>query len=366
MKVLVTGGAGFIGGHVVDALVAAGTEVVVLVNLSPAAPAVAPDHLPASVDLRVADLTDPGAVARAVGDVGAVSHQAARVGLGVDFDDVVDYVRDNDLGTATLLQALWRAGFSGRLVVASSMVVYGEGAYRCAEHGAVRPAPRRAVDLEAGRFDPPCPVCGDGLHPEAITEDAPLDPRNTYAATKVHTEHLAAVFGREAGLPVAALRYHNVYGPRMPRDTPYAGVASIFRSALEAGRAPRVTEDGAQRRDFVSVSDVARANVLALLERPDVTGAFNIATGRPSTVGGLASALAAAAGGPAPVVTGEWKVGDVRHVTASPARAAEVLGFEAEVPFAEGMQAFARAPLRPADRPARRARTGTPTERLPS
>ncbi len=348
MKVLVTGGAGFIGGHVVDALVDAGVEVVVLDNLAPSAHSVPPDDLPDVVDLRVADLGDPDAVSAAVADVDAVSHQAARVGLGVDFDDVVDYVVDNDLGTATLLRALWRTGFAGRLVVASSMVVYGEGAYRCAVHGAVRPAPRRPVDLDAGHFEPPCPVCGEGLAPEAVTEDAPLDPRNTYAATKVHTEHLAGVFARETGLAVAALRYHNVYGDRMPRDTPYAGVASLFRSALEAGRPPRVTEDGEQRRDFVHVVDVARANVIALLERPTTTGAFNIATGRPSTVGDLASTLATAMGGPAPVVTGEWRAGDVRHVTASAERAAAVLGFEACTTFAEGVRSFARARLRPA------------------
>jgi dTDP-L-rhamnose 4-epimerase len=181
-----------------------------------------------------------------------------------------------------------------------------------------------------------------------VPEDAPLDPRNVYAATKLHQEHLCAAFSRETGVPVTALRYHNVYGPRMPRDTPYAGVASIFRSALEAGRAPRVFEDGGQRRDFVHVRDVAHANVLALTGDEPVPGAFNVCSGTPRTVGDLASALADAAGpdAPRPVVTGEFRLGDVRHVFADASRAREALGFEARVGFADGVAEFASAPLR--------------------
>ena len=210
-------------------------------------------------------------------------------------------------------------------------------------------APHRR-DLAAGRFDPTCPVarCGRPTRWAAIDEDAPLDPRNVYAATKLHQEHLCSLWGRESGATVVALRYHNVYGPRMPRDTPYAGVASIFRSALAAGRAPEVFEDGGQTRDFVHVDDVARANVAALT-RPDVEpGAYNIASGTPHTVGDLARALTATpwAADLAPVVTGRWRLGDVRHIVASPARAERALGFVAEVDFAAGMAAFARAPQR--------------------
>ncbi len=225
------------------------------------------------------------------------------VGLGVDIGDIADYVAHNDLGTAVLLRALAERGFRGRLVLASSMVVYGEGRYACPEHGIVRPPPRRAGDLEAGRFEPPCPVCGRGLDARAVPEDAPLDPRNVYAATKLAQEHLCAAFARETGATHTALRYHNVYGPRMPRDTPYAGVASIFRSALAAGDAPRVFEDGGQRRDFVHVRDVARANLLALTE--PVTGTFNVASGTPRTVLDMARALTrAVAPDREPVVTG--------------------------------------------------------------
>ncbi len=348
MRVLVTGGAGFIGSHVVDRLRSRGDEVVVVDSLDEAAHRQRPAYLHPDVEFHQANLTDLASMETAVAGVEAVCHQAARVGLGVDLDDLNGYVQDNDVGTATLLRALWRRRFTGRVVVASSMVVYGEGRYRCDTHGEVRPGPRATEDLAAGRFEVTCPTCDAPLRWAPIDEDAPLDPRNVYAATKVHTEHLAAVYGRDTGAPVCALRYHNVYGPRMPRDTPYAGVASIFRSALEAGTAPQVFEDGGQTRDFVHVDDVARANVAAL--DCGWVGALNIASGEPHTVLDMATVLSAALHGPAPEVTGAWRSGDVRHVVASPSRAEIALGFRATTAFAEGMHDFARAELRPAVR----------------
>ncbi|MDP9325151.1 MAG: NAD-dependent epimerase/dehydratase family protein [Candidatus Dormibacteraeota bacterium] len=292
------------------------------------------------------DLRDPSVAERVLSEVDAVCHQSAMVGLGVDAQDAPEYVSHNALATAVLLAAMDRCGVV-RLVLASSMVVYGEGAYSCVEHGDVRPGARAEADLAAGLFESRCPSCGAPLESATVSEDAPADPRNTYAATKLAQEHLAWAWARPAGRSVAALRYHNVYGPRMPRDTPYAGVASIFRSSLAAGQAPQVFEDGGQRRDFVHVGDVALANVLAL-ERahPPAFRAYNIASGTPHTVGDMASALAGAFGGPAPVVTGCYRLGDVRHIVASPARAADELGFRAAVGFAEGMAQFAHAPLR--------------------
>jgi dTDP-L-rhamnose 4-epimerase len=344
VKVLVTGGAGFIGSHVVDALLAGGAEVRVVDSL--VAHAGVPDYLDPAVELRVADISTPGVAEAAVAGVDAVCHQAAKVGLGVDFGDVGGYVTDNDLGTARLLEALWRRSFTGRLVLASSMVVYGEGRYRCPQHGDVRPGPRTEADLAAGCFEPACPVAGCDQRATwaTIDETAPVDPRNVYAATKLHQEHLCSLWASEAGASVVALRYHNVYGPRMPRDTPYAGVASIFRSAVAAGRAPEVYEDGGQTRDFVHVTDVARANVLALTAPVEATIACNVASGVPHTVADLAGALARP--GLEPVITGKWRLGDVRHVVASPARAAQALGFVAAVDFAAGMADFARAPQR--------------------
>ena len=343
--ILVTGGAGFIGSHIVDLLLREGEEVRVVDALLPAAHRERPDYLDPAAELIHADLRDPAVADRVTDGVTHVCHQAAMVGLGVDLRDLPAYVGHNDLATAELLRALAARGFGGRFVLASSMVVYGEGRYACPEHGVVVPAPRRAADLDAGRFEPGCPVCGRPLEPRTVPEDAPLDPRSVYAATKLAQEHLCAVFGNETGVPVTALRYHNVYGPRMPRDTPYAGVASIFRSAFAAGRAPRVFEDGGQLRDFVHVRDVARANVLAL--RAPVSGAFNVASGTPRTVLDMARALAQACEADvAPVVTGEWRAGDVRHIVAAPDRAAAELAFRAEEDFAAGMAEFATAPLR--------------------
>jgi dTDP-L-rhamnose 4-epimerase len=228
------------------------------------------------------------------------------------------------------------------------MVVYGEGRYDCPRHGAVRPGPRSPADLDAGRFEPRCPACGCDLVPGLVDEDAPLDPRSTYAATKLAQEHLASAWARQSGGSVWSLRYHNVYGPRMPRDTPYAGVASIFRSALERGEAPRVMEDGAQRRDFVHVTDVAVANALALAAGEPAAGfaALNVCSGEPHTILDLATTLATAMGGPGPEVVGGARPGDVRHVVADPARARDRIGFTAEVAFADGVARFATDPLR--------------------
>jgi dTDP-L-rhamnose 4-epimerase len=326
MRVLVTGGAGFIGSHVVDALRAHG-------------------HEPLVYDVREdpgADVRDPAAVARALAGVDAVCHQAAMVGLGDGVADAPEYVSRNDLGTAVLLAAMAGAGVR-RLVLAGSMVVYGEGRYECPLHGVVRPGPRAVADLDAGRFEPLCPVCGRALSPGTIGEDAPADPRNVYATTKLAQEHLAAAWARSTGGTAVSLRYHNVYGPRMPRDTPYAGVASFFRSALARGEAPRVFEDGRQRRDFVHVRDVAAANVAALeAGTPDgLLTAYNTGSGEPHTVGEMARALAAACGGPEPVVTGEYRLGDVRHITADSSRLRAELGWKPQVSFAEGMREFA-------------------------
>ena len=348
MRVLITGGAGFIGSHVADELLAMGHEVRVLDLLHPAAHERRPAYLDERIELVEGDVRDADTVREALDGVDHVSHQAAMVGLGIDLGDIADYVSHNDLGTAVLLRELAARAFTGRVVLASSMVVYGEGSYTCERHGAVRPGPRAVEELEAGRFEPPCPECGRPLDPQRVGEDAPLDPRNVYAATKLQQEHLCAAFSRETGVPVTALRYHNVYGPRMPRDTPYAGVASIFRSAVEAGRAPRVFEDGRQRRDFVHVRDVAHANVLALTAPEPVPGALNVCSGVPRTVGDLARALADAAGpgAPLPEVTGEFRLGDVRHVFADASRAERELGFRARIRFSDGIAEFAEAKLR--------------------
>ncbi|TCP53039.1 dTDP-L-rhamnose 4-epimerase [Tamaricihabitans halophyticus] len=352
MRVLVTGGAGFIGSHIVDQLVAEGHEAIVLDSLHPAAhrSSAVPDYL-ATHEVVRARLTDASALRELLAGVDVVCHQAAMVGHGVSPADTPDYTLANDHGTGVLLAEMYRAGVH-RLVLASSMVVYGDGRYRCAEHGIVTPAHRRQSDIAEGRFDPPCPHCGAQLGWLLVPEDAPVDPRSTYAASKLAQEHLAAAWARQTGGSCWALRYHNVYGPRMPRDTPYAGVAALFRSALESGAAPTVLEDGAQRRDFVHVHDVARANLAALnaLDAPEDTAgaltAVNICSGQSHTVGEFAAALAKAIGGPEPRIVGGARPADVRHIVADPARADKLLGFTARIAFQDAVAQFATAPLR--------------------
>ncbi|MBO0804732.1 MAG: NAD-dependent epimerase/dehydratase family protein [Nocardiopsaceae bacterium] len=358
MRVLVTGAAGFIGSHVAEALADAGHEVRWLDSLTSAVHDGEPPYIPNGSSFLRADIRDSAAVTDALDGVDAVFHLAAMVGLGVSLADLPLYSDVNVTGTAVLLDAMGRQGV-GRLVLSSSMVVYGEGAYSCREGacpasaaGPVRPLPRDVADLEAGVFDPRCPSCGRELSVSRVPEDATLDPRNAYATSKVAQEHLAANWARLTGGSCVALRYHNVYGPRMPRDTPYSGVAAIFRSALENGESPRVFEDGGQMRDFVHVRDVAACNVRALSAcgswvPPGTLRAYNVASGTPRSVGEMASALAEAFGGSVqPKVTGEYRLGDVRHIVASPKAAACDLGFHATVDFTDGVAEFARASLR--------------------
>ena len=340
MKVLLTGGAGFIGQHVLRRLMANGHETNVLDSLRPDVHAAARWQAPAGAELHVADIRDREAIDRALQGVDAVLHLAAKVGLGVDVGDLPDYASSNDAGTAELLAGMARAGVS-RLTLASSMVVYGEGFGQCHEHGPVTPGPRTESALASGQFEPPCPICGKPLAPTLVGEDAPLDPRNAYASSKVAQEFYANNWARVTGGSVAALRYHNVYGPGMPRDTPYAGVAAIFTSALRRGEAPKVFEDGAQRRDFVHVRDVAKATVLACERHVSGVRAFNVGSGTPRTVGDMANALATALKGPEPKVTGHYRLGDVRHITADSSRLRTELEWLPEVEFSAGMAELA-------------------------
>jgi len=356
VRVLITGGAGFIGSHIADRLAADGHSVVLLDALLPQAHRDSePPPWTSEHEFVAGDVRDGELLARLLPGVDAVCHQAALVGHGLDPADAPAYATHNDYGTAVLLAAMHAAAVPA-LVLAGSMVVYGEGRYDCAQHGTVRPGVRLPADIAAGCYEPRCPRCRRSLSPGLVGEDAAPDPRSTYAATKLAQEHLAAAWARQTGGSVWSLRYHNVYGARMPRDTPYAGVASLFRSALERGEPPRVLEDGAQRRDFVHVTDVAVANARALAAcaaESDTAGsgagrleAVNVCSGEPHTVGELAAALAAALGGPAPVVVGGARPADVRHVTGDPAKARRLLGFTAAVGFAAGVRRFAAEPIR--------------------
>jgi dTDP-L-rhamnose 4-epimerase len=346
MRVVLTGAAGFIGSHVHALLREAGHRVVALDVMLPQAHG---RGVPPPTGVRAVDVRDGAGLAAALAGADAVCHQAAVVGAGVNAADAPAFASHNDLGTATLLAAMHASGVS-RLVLASSMVVYGDGAFTDATGAPVRPPERTAADLAAGRFERYLPS-GEPARWALTGEDAPIAPQSLYAASKAAQEFYCAAWARATGGSVTALRYHNVYGPRMPRDTPYAGVASIFRSALAAGRAPRVFEDGGQTRDFVHVTDVARANLAALHhDPPGGCAAYNVCSGTPVTIGEVAGILSDGAGGPPPQVTGEYRLSDVRHIVADPARARAELGFTALVSPRAGLARFATDPLR--DHPA--------------
>ncbi|GGL36418.1 NAD-dependent epimerase/dehydratase family protein [Phycicoccus endophyticus] len=350
MRVLLTGAAGFVGTATWRRLVTAGHDVVAVDLLLPEAHGPGTrEHPPGG--LHVLDTREAPAWGDLLQGVEVVVHLAAMVGAGASAADLPAYAGHNDLGTAAVLAAMHATGVRG-VVQASSMVVYGEGRYSCPEHGAQAPGPRTREALDAGRFDTPCPVCAGPLDWELVDEEAPLDPRSAYAVSKVAQEGYAAAWARQSPGSAVSLRYHNVYGPGMPRDTPYSGVAAMFRSSLERGEPPTVYEDGRQMRDFVHVDDVARATVAAaeaVLTRPRATHtAYNVCSGHPVAVADVARHVAAGSSRQLhPRVTGQYRIGDVRHVVASPERARAELGFTARVTPQEGLAAFATAPLRP-------------------
>ncbi|TQK30482.1 NAD-dependent epimerase/dehydratase family protein [Arthrobacter sp. SLBN-53] len=342
MRVLLTGAAGFIGSRVRARLTEAGHDVVAVDTMLGAAHR---DGATPPPGCRRLDIRDADAVASVLSGIDVVCHQAAVVGAGVDAADAPSYGSHNDYGTTVLLAQMYAAGCS-RLVLASSMVVYGQGGYDCPEHGPVEPLARTHEDLDRGIFDHRCPIGGEPLRWRLVEEDAPLKPRSLYAASKTAQEHYALAFNDSVGGSVVALRYHNVYGPGMPRDTPYSGVAAIFRSQLEAGGVPQVFEDGGQMRDFVHVDDVAAANLAAVEAELDGFHPVNVCSGRPVSILDVAARLSAARDAAAPQVTGQYRHGDVRHIVADPARARALLGFHAAVDPDAGLAEFAFAPLR--------------------
>jgi dTDP-L-rhamnose 4-epimerase len=342
--VLVTGGAGFIGSHLVDALLDGGDRVRVLDNLDPLAhPNGRPSHLNAASELIVGDLRDRATVERALAGVDRVFHLGGVVGNGESMIKARRAVDHNAGGTATLLEAvIERRDRIHRLVAASSMVVYGEGSYRCGEHGLVHPSLRPPERLRRRQWEPRCPECAQPLDPVPTGEDAPLRPTSVYGITKRDQEELVLVLGRAYGLNTVALRYLNVYGPRQALANPYTGVAAIFAARVLNGRPPLVFEDGGQIRDLVHVSDVVAATSAAM-EAPAAAGcSFNVATGRRVRILDLARLVAGALGSDLePKVTGEFRAGDIRHCFADVSRARERLGFEATVTLERGLPELA-------------------------
>jgi dTDP-L-rhamnose 4-epimerase len=350
VRALVTGGAGFIGSHIVDALRARGDNVLVLDALEPTVHAEPPSYLARNASFIQGDVRDEQALARVfAAPVDVVFHEAAVVGVGngdVDRDRFFDV---NVSGTHKLIEAMSASSSRPRLVLASSMAVYGEGAYRCPACNVARPGVRTAQQLSAKEWEPRCPTCTTILAPHAVEENHPLAPETAYARSKLAQEQDAFRLGRKAGIPVVALRYHNVYGPRMPRNTPYAGVASLLKARVLAGKPPLVHEDGRQLRDFVHVTDVAAANVLAATASKTKVDqqAFNVGSGAPTTILALARVLAGAVAGSKSIeLPGSFRAGDARHVFGSIEKAKSILGYAPRVNFEAGFRAFVNDPMR--------------------
>ncbi len=339
-QILVTGGAGFVGSHLVDALIHAGHRVRVFDNLSPQVHLHGmPDYLARDIEFVQGDMRDLDAVRRSLDGVDVIFHKAAAVGVGQSMYEIANYMGANTQGTANLLQAMLdtRRDFD-KLVVASSMSIYGEGKYRCAEHGDVAPPPRPLHQLRQKEWETLCPACGKSLSPIPTDETKPLQCTSIYALSKKDQEEMCLLYGRTYDVPVVALRYFNIYGTRQALSNPYTGVAAIFASRLLNKRPPMIFEDGQQQRDVVSVHDIVRANLLAMA-RAEANGlAINIGSGAPISISQVGEELAAALGINVDAeITGKYRAGDIRHCFADISLAQRVLGYQPNHQFKDGI-----------------------------
>ncbi len=345
-QVLITGGAGFVGSHLADGLLAAGHHVRILDDLTPQVHSAGrPDYLSPDVELVVGDVRDPNRLREVLTGVDVIYHFAATVGVGQSMYEIARYMSVNSQGTAELLQAMLDAKMTPeKLIVASSMSIYGEGRYVCASCGLPAAPPVRSVaQLRSGQWDLPCGACGGVLKPVPTDETKPSEINSVYALSKRDQEQLCLIYGRNYDLPVTALRFFNIYGTRQALSNPYTGVAAVFASRMLNGNAPLVFEDGEQMRDFVSVHDIVRANILAM-ERPESNGeVINIGCGKPITIRQVAEILARALGKEAePVITQKYRAGDIRHCYADITKARTLLGYEPQVTHEVGFRELAQ------------------------
>ena len=344
MRILVTGGAGFIGSHVVDALVQRGDRVRVLDNLQPQVHrGKKPGYLNPKAEYLFEDLLNQAVLPRAIEGMEAVVHLAALVGVGQSMYEITRYMEGNTLATARFLEFLVQHQHPlKKLVVASSMSIYGEGLYRCAKHGETAPSTRDPARLAQHGWEVPCPHCGKEMEPIATSEEKRLQPTSVYATSKRDQEELCLTVGQAYGIPSVALRFFNVYGPRQALSNPYTGACAIFSSRLRNGKPPVLYEDGHQTRDFIHVSDIAQAVLLAL-DNPKMAGqALNVGTGRAVSIREVAEALAQAYGVQiAPTIADRFRAGDIRHCF-SDIRRISAFGFRPRVPLQEGLKDLVR------------------------
>lgn len=341
-NVLVTGGAGFIGSHLVDELVEEGYDVTVVDNLTEQVHDEKPDYLNEEAQYVWGDVRDKELMTELLEDADVLNHQASAVGVGQSMYEIEKYVEVNTLATARILDIIVNKEIDlKKIVVASSMSIYGEGAYRCPEDDALRyPSLREEEQMTAGQWEHVCPDCGTELEPLPTSESKPRESTSVYAISKKDQEELTLSVCRAYDIPAVALRYFNIFGSRQSLDNPYTGVCAIFSSRIKNDNPPLIFEDGEQTRDFIHVSDVARANRLAM-ESNATDVAVNIGTGNPVTINNIAQTLIELYGKEdelEPEIANDFRQGDIRHCYADTSLAAEELGFEAEVDFEEGMR----------------------------
>lgn len=339
-KILVTGGAGFIGSLLVDKLVEMGNEVVVVDSLEEQVHTKKPDYLNPKAQYLFEDIRDEGVLARAIENVEVIYHEAAAVGVGQSMYQVEKYVDVNTMATAKLLDILVNTEHNvKKLIVASSMSIYGEGAYECADCGVVYPDLRTEEQLKQRAWEMKCPKCGKIVKPIPTGEDKPLYPTSIYAITKSDQEEMCLAIGRAYGIPTVALRYFNVFGPRQSLNNPYTGVCAIFSSRVKNENPPLIFEDGAQSRDFVSVHDIVEANLLAM-ESPNADyEVFNVGTGKVTNILGIAQTLIKLYDKELkPEITNKFRAGDIRHCFADISKIKAKLGYKPKVDFEDGME----------------------------
>ena len=340
-KILITGGAGFVGSHTADALLQAGHEVRIFDNLtSQVHRGGVNSYIPRDAEFILGDVRNLAQISRAVQGMDVIFHFAAAVGVGQSMYQIADYTATNNLGTANLLQAILDTRSTPeKIIVASSMSIYGEGKYACEACGEVAPPARPIAQLQAKLWETVCPNCGETLTPIPTREDKPLQCTSIYALSKKDQEEMTLLFGRVYGIPAVALRYFNIYGQRQALSNPYTGVAAIFASRLLNRKAPVIFEDGQQMRDFVSVHDIVQANLLAMENAGADDRAINIGSGSPVTIREVAFQLGRALGLQLPAnITGQYRAGDVRHCFADITAATQLLGYSPRITLQSGLE----------------------------